>query len=138
VTVANYADLKARCEEGGNEIILSDPFDASGYAEIIISDEQTCVVRGQGLETHVLDAAGQGRFFSVTGGSSLTIYGLVLKDGFNGEYVSSSESVPRNFLVISAPIPGGGHATSRVGLFMLRAVPMWRSMTPPSRATLPD
>jgi hypothetical protein len=44
--------------------------------------------------------------------------------------------LPKELSQIFAPIPGGPHATSRVVLFMLY-MPMWRSMTAPSRATVP-
>jgi hypothetical protein len=46
----------------------------------------------------------------------------------------SEHFLPKELSQIFAPIPGGPHATSRAALFM-PMVPMWRSMTAPSRAT---
>jgi hypothetical protein len=42
--------------------------------------------------------------------------------------------LPKELSEIFAPIPGGGHATSRE-LFLLAGPPMWRSMTAPSSNT---
>jgi hypothetical protein len=74
VTATNWAELKALCEAGGNEVALSDSFDASSYPGQITSSGKTCVVKGQG---QALDAKGAGRFFYGSGaGSSLEVHGL--------------------------------------------------------------
>ena len=79
VTAANWAELKIKCEAGGNEVTLSDSFDASSYSGQIDFSGKTCVVKGQG---QTLDAKGAGRFFYGYGaGSSLEVHGLVLKNG---------------------------------------------------------
>jgi hypothetical protein len=85
VTAANWAELKTKCEAGGNEVTLSDSFDASSYAGEINFSGKTCVVIGQG---QTLDAKKAGRFFSGRGAaSSLEVHGLVLKNG-HAIYVS--------------------------------------------------
>jgi hypothetical protein len=48
----------------------------------------------------------------------------------------SEHFLPKGLSESFAPIPGGGHATYRAELFM-PVVPMWRSTTANSRATLP-
>jgi hypothetical protein len=79
VTAANWAELKTKCEAGGNEVTLSDSFDASVYAGQINFSGKTCVVIGHG---QTLDAGKSGRFFYGSGaGSSLEVHGLVLKNG---------------------------------------------------------
>ena len=57
--------------------------------------------------------------------------------GFNLHYFSSPSDhfLPKELSQIFAPIPGGGHATSRAELFMLRMVQMSRSTPALSRAT---
>jgi hypothetical protein len=79
VTAANWAELKNKCEAGGNEVTLSDSFDASLYSGEINFSGKTCVVIGQG---QTLDAGKSWRFFYGSGaGSSLEVHGLVLKNG---------------------------------------------------------
>jgi hypothetical protein len=55
-----WAELKTKCEAGGNEVALSDSFDASSCAGQINFSGRTCVVIGQG---QALDAKKAGRFF---------------------------------------------------------------------------
>ena len=87
VTATNWAELKTLCEAGGNEVTLSDSFNASSYPEQIDFSGKTCVVKGQG---QTLDAKGAGRFFYGSGaGSSLEVHGLVLKNGKVSGDVSS-------------------------------------------------
>jgi hypothetical protein len=94
VTAANWGELKTLCEAGGNEVTLSNSFDASSYPGQIIFSGKTCVVKGQGK---TLDAKEGGRFFYGSGaGSSLEVHGLVLKNGHVG-YVSSLCALPRFF-----------------------------------------
>jgi hypothetical protein len=103
VTAANWAELKNKCEAGGNEVTLSDSFDASSYTGIDFSGK-TCVVKGQG---QTLDAKGAGGFFYGSGaGSSLEVHGLVLKNGKVTGKVSSLCALPRFFLTFP-PCPGG-------------------------------
>jgi hypothetical protein len=79
VAAENWTELKTKCEAGGNEVTLTDSFDASSYTEQIDFSGKTCVVKGQG---QTLDAKGAGRFFYGSGaGSSLEVHGLVLKNG---------------------------------------------------------
>ena len=86
VTAANWAELKTKCEAGGNEVTLSDSFDASVYAGQIDFSGKTCVVIGHG---QTLDAGKSGRFFYGSGaGSSLEVHGLVLKNGKASSAVS--------------------------------------------------
>ena len=107
VTAANWAELKTLCEAGGNEVTLSDSFDASSYSGEIDFSGKTCVVKGQG---QTLDAKGAGRFFYGSGaGSSLEVHGLVLKNGHSGS-VSSLCALPRFFLTFP-PCPGAEHPT---------------------------
>jgi hypothetical protein len=85
VTAANWAELKTKCEAGGNEVTLSDSFDASVYAGQIDFSRKTCVVIGHG---QTLDAGKSGCFFYGSGaGSSLEVHGLVLMNG-NADEVS--------------------------------------------------
>ena len=107
VDAANWAELKNKCEAGGNEVTLSDSFDASSYSGEIDFSGKTCVVKGQG---QTLDAKGAGRFFYGSGaGSSLEVHGLVLKNG-HSDSVSSLCALPRFFLTFP-PCPGAGYPT---------------------------
>jgi hypothetical protein len=70
VVAHDWAELKALCEAGDNEVALSKSFDASAYAGQISFSRVTCVVKGQG---QTLDAKGAGR----------TSYGVVLARRWN-------------------------------------------------------
>jgi hypothetical protein len=85
VFAANWADLKTKCEAGGNgsrnEVTLTDDFEASSYTEEIDFSGRTCVVHG-GSGVKTVDAGGRGRFFYGLGAdSSLELHGLVLMNG---------------------------------------------------------
>jgi hypothetical protein len=93
VVANSWAELKTLCEAGGNEVTLSDAFDASEYEGQIDFSGVTCVVRGQG---QTLDAKGGGRvFYASDAGSSLEVHGLILKNG--NAVVSNSKAVFREF-----------------------------------------
>ena len=107
VVANDWAELKAPCEAGGNEVALREPFDASEYAGPIGFSRKTCVVKGQG---HTLYAKGGGRFFYANGaGSSLEVHGLVLKNG--NANVSNSTAVFRETSLNFPPCLGAGHPT---------------------------
>jgi hypothetical protein len=81
VIVSNWAEMKAKCEAGGNEVTLAlgSSFDGREYPGEIDFSGKTCVVIGQG---QILDAKGAGRFFiGKRAGSSLEVHGLILKNG---------------------------------------------------------
>jgi hypothetical protein len=74
VTAANWAELKTLCEAGGNEVTLTESFEASSYTEQIDFSGKACVVIGSGK---TVDAGKSGRFFYGSGaGSSLEVHGL--------------------------------------------------------------
>ena len=132
VVVDNWADMKTQCE-AGYEVSLAQSFegDSASYPGEIDFSGKVCVIRGNGK---TLDAGGAGRFFTGSGtGSSLEVHDLTLRNG----NVSDFKAVFLDFSVNFPPRPGGGHATSRVELFVLRVVLMWRSTTQRLLATLP-
>jgi hypothetical protein len=82
VVASNWEEMKTKCEAGDNEVTLGSSFDGSVYPGQIDFSDKTCVIIGQG---QTLDAKSAGRFFSGVGaGSSLEVYGLVLKNGSYG------------------------------------------------------
>jgi hypothetical protein len=109
VTAANWPELKTLCEAGGNEVTLTDDFDASSYDGQIDFSGKTCVVKGQG---QTLDAKGAGRFFYGSGaGSSLEVHGLVLMNGSTGYVSNFKAAFSRNFFELSS-MSGGGTSNS--------------------------
>jgi hypothetical protein len=81
VVASNWAEMKTKCEAGGNEVTLAGSSfdDDSLYPGQIDFSGKTCVVIGQG---QTLDAKGAGRFFyGNVAGSSLEVHGLILKNG---------------------------------------------------------
>ena len=108
VDAANWADLKTLCEAGGNNVTLTDSFDASSYTEQIDFSGKTCVVIGNGK---TLDAGNTGRFFYGSGaGSSLEVHNLVLMNGSASD-VSNFKAVFRETSLNFPPCPGAGHPT---------------------------
>jgi hypothetical protein len=108
VTAANWAELKTKCEAGGNEVALSDSFDASVYAGEINFSGKTCVVIGHG---QTLGAGKSGRFFDIWGaGSSLEVHGLVLKNGYVSDVSEKCWSLQK-FPYFSS-MSGGGTSNS--------------------------
>jgi hypothetical protein len=138
---SNWNQLKSRCANsacntanGGCTIVLSDDFVMGSYTSEIVFGGKTISIWGQGK---VLDASGDGRFFNqqVSYDSFLELHDVVLQNGqavmVSGRVLvvvavveNCSKAVLRNFLDFSAAILGGGHATSRAELSMLRVVPL--------------
>ena len=79
VTAKNWAELKSLCEAGGNDVTLSQSFDASSYPGLIDVSGKSCVIRGSG---HVFDLGQAGRFAYLSeSGSVLEMHGLTIKNG---------------------------------------------------------
>ena len=85
VVANDWAELKSLCEAGGNDITLSQLFDASSYPGQIDFSGKSCVIRGSG---QTFDMGKRGRFAYGSGsGSSLELHGLTIQNG-KADYVS--------------------------------------------------
>ena len=79
VTAKDWAELKSLCEAGGNEVTLSQSFDASSYPGQIDFSGKSCVIQGSG---QTFDLGQQGRFaYGEGSGSSLEMNGMTIKNG---------------------------------------------------------
>ena len=85
VAANDWAQLKSLCEAGGNDITLSQSFDASSYPGQIDFSGKSCVIRGSG---QTFDMGQEGRFAYGSGPrSSLELHGLMIQNG-KADYVS--------------------------------------------------
>ena len=97
VTAKDWAELKSLCEAGGNEVTLSQSFDASSYPGQIDFSGKSCVIRGSG---QTFDLGQQGRFAYGNGaGSSLEMHGLTIKNG-KAEMVSGASLLRPTLLIL--------------------------------------
>jgi hypothetical protein len=124
-------DIRAACPAtcgtcpppGGNEVTLTDSFNASSYAGKIDFSGKTCVVIGHG---QTLDAGKSGRIFYGFGpGSSLEVHGLVLMNGF-AALVSNFSAVFRETSLNFPQCPGAPRGT--IFLELLQWFQKWPSM----------
>ena len=114
VTAKNWAELKSLCEAGGNDITLSQTFDASSYPGEINFSGKSCVIRGSG-QTFDLNKTGRflRRFAYANGaGSSLELHGLTIMNG-QAHNVSDNYSfwVRMTFREHSSNWRGASHTT---------------------------
>jgi hypothetical protein len=145
---SNWNRLSNKCgtstcsiANGGCTITLSDDFAMESYSGEIAFSGKAITIWGQGK---VLDASGGGRFFIGEGaGSFLDLHDAVLQNGDQAKvdlsgWNASCDTVLSIFpdFSLQSPIPGGGHATFRVVLFM-PMMSMWRSTTPYSSRIAP-